>query len=142
MHPDELASANFSMSFVAQPAPDSTSVAAAAEAHARIADVPAGRKLLGDVLEPGEGGHALKRLPVVIAPDAGVIEIVTDTDTDLAGLGTSCSVLEHEGWRVVALVPLARLGDAHTLCRSSGITRVQPYWRHGESIAFGRPEIP
>jgi hypothetical protein len=43
---------------------------------------------------------------------------------------------------VTALVPLNRAGEAHGSCRSSGVTRLQPYWQGRESIAFGQLEIP
>jgi hypothetical protein len=141
MHPDELADFAFLRPFARQAAAALDAVAFLAEAHARVAGLSAATKTLGDLIETCAAA-ALADLPIVITPDSNTVEIVTGGDTDLGTLGRSCLVLEDEGWRVVALVPLGRLGTAHTLCRASGIARLQPYWPQGETVVFGSPEIP
>jgi len=141
-HPDELESAWFVQQSVAVRIPSSVDVAVAAEAHNRIAGVSSNRKCLGDLVDVVDGASALKELAVVVTQDLNLVEVVTTSSTDLAALGASCTVLEHEGWTVYALVPLNRLGEAHTLCRSSGVTRLQGYWQGRETLAFGRPEVP
>jgi hypothetical protein len=141
-HPDEIASAAFCAGRVFMPLPPAAEVAHVAEGLNRVAGMSAGRKYLGDLVDLVGDKAELQRLHTVVVPDANLVEIVTEPETDLATLAASCAVLEEDGWRVFALIPLNRVGEAHTKCRSSGVTRLQPYWRGRESVAFGQPEIP
>jgi hypothetical protein len=85
---------------------------------------------------PGVGGAA------VIAADSGVVECVLEDGTDPAELASGIARLAAAGWAVVALVPLARLGEAHRALRRSP-ARLQPWWLDPrDGICFGAPEVP
>ncbi len=85
---------------------------------------------------PEVGGSA------VIAADAGIVECVLDETVDPGDVGPGIARLAAAGWTVVALVPLARLGEAHRSLRRVQ-ARLQPWWADPDrGVCFGAPEVP
>ena len=78
----------------------------------------------------------------VVLPDLNRVECVLDASTDFADAAVHLRRFVEDGWDVWAVVPLARVGDAH-LQFAGGVEYIQGWWPRGDGeIAFTAPEVP
>jgi len=78
----------------------------------------------------------------VVLPHLNRVECVLGTSADFSNAHKRLAVLADNGWAVWALVPLARLGQAHTAFWGAA-EFVQGWWQRDENeVAFTQPEVP
>lgn len=98
----------------------------------------------GSVLEePLSGFTGIDGLDgvAVVAPAQGVVEWFPHDDQPLADLAAVAGRIAGTGWSVGVIVPTGRMGEAHRALRGAPVT-LQPWWRDGEAVRFGGPEVP
>lgn len=78
---------------------------------------------------------------VVVAADLGIAECLLLEGTDPAHLVPGIERLAAVGWEVTLVSPAARMGEAHRALRGSP-ARLQAWWREGDQLCFGVPEVP
>jgi hypothetical protein len=91
-------------------------------------------------LDPARGDDPRCAGRAVILPGLGRVECVLDSSTDFGAAVEYLADFRADGWEVWALVPLARLGEAHL---SFGRTAdcVQGWWQRPEApVSFTEPE--
>lgn len=92
-------------------------------------------------LAPDQSGDSRCAGRAVVLPSLRRVECVLDSSTDFDAAGKYLAEYGAEGWEVWALVPLARLGSAHTAF-SHVADRVQGWWQRADTIiAFTSPEV-
>lgn len=78
---------------------------------------------------------------LVMAPEAGTVEVVLDSGTPLFSMAEVAWGLYGDGHRVNVLVSLDRLGDAHHELRGTPCT-IQGWWIADDDVHFAGYEIP
>jgi hypothetical protein len=92
--------------------------------------------------EPAADGSEACHARAVVVPKLRQVDCVLDGRTDFSRAAQDLSRYAEAGWSVWAVVPLARLGEAHTAFASSA-DMVQGWWaREDNALAFTQPEIP
>lgn len=76
----------------------------------------------------------------IVSVEDRVVELVVD-DGPFEALGPAVWALAARGWKVVALTPSARSGEAHRALRGTPC-RLQPWWVEGSVVRFGNFETP
>jgi hypothetical protein len=138
LHPDEAYERAFVNGWVPPATVSITAAAAAAERTYRLSDCDPAIKSLGDIVATRHQGD----LPVILVPGSSLMDVVAGGDTRLSDTCKILEPLEHEGWTIILLVPLARTGEAHAACRDTAVSWIQSYWLHQGEVAFGRKELP
>lgn len=77
----------------------------------------------------------------VIAPAQGLVEWFPHDDQPLADLAPLAREVDGSGLALCVVIPASRMGEAHRALRGSPLT-LQPWWRDGETVRFGGPEVP
>ena len=77
----------------------------------------------------------------VVAPQQGVTEWYPAELQELTPLGPLAAAAAGRGWRVMVVVPTARMGEAHRALRGVPVM-LQPWWADQERVRFGGPEVP
>jgi hypothetical protein len=77
----------------------------------------------------------------VVADRSRIVEIVLDSDTDIAMLSEVAWALDERAWLLNVIVGLNRLGDAHTALRGTPCT-LQGWWFDEDSVRFAGFERP
>ena len=103
--------------------------------HERVAEVPL-VELLAGAAAPGSLG-----VKAVAVADLRVVEVVVPDEVVCEGLASSVWALAAQGWDVVVLLPLHRLGEGHGGLRGVPC-RLQSWWMENGEVSFGSCEIP
>ncbi|MEX2323053.1 MAG: hypothetical protein WEA29_04705 [Acidimicrobiia bacterium] len=77
----------------------------------------------------------------VLAPTQGLVEWFPHDDQPLADLAPMAREVDGSGVALCVVVPASRMGEAHRALRGEPLT-LQPWWRDGETVRFGGPEVP
>jgi hypothetical protein len=77
----------------------------------------------------------------VVADRSRIVEIVLDSDTDIAMLAEVAWALDERAWLLNVIVSLNRLGEAHTALRGTPCT-LQGWWFDEDSVRFAGFERP
>lgn len=112
-----------------------------AAGHAAFSYEFEGTSATVEALDPARGDDPRCAGRAVILPDLRRIECVLDSTTDFSAASGYLAGYRAEGWDVWALVPLARLGEAHTAFGQVADC-VQGWWqREDAAVSFTAPEI-
>jgi hypothetical protein len=95
---------------------------------------------LGDMVDC-EVSVDVARLSVVAAGEVRAAEIMVDETVLCAELTAAVWSLADQSWRATVVVPVARLGEAHTALRGVPC-KLQGWWEDGGAIGFGSHETP
>lgn len=111
--------------------------------RAVVASYAARRELVDELPLAGllDGPEDAGDLRTVVCGRDRVVEIVVDGEAHPETLVPATWELDTRGWRVVVLVALHRLGEAHGALRGTPC-RLQAWWWDGDAVVFDRPEIP
>ena len=78
----------------------------------------------------------------VAVPTLNRVECILDNDSDFSLASSQVYKLAEEGWDVWAVVPVARVGEAH-LAFVGNAEFIQGWWpRPDGEISFTAPEVP
>ena len=77
----------------------------------------------------------------VVAADCGIVECLLEDGVNPALMAPGIERLAATGWEVTLVAPAARMGEAHQGLRGRP-TRLQAWWRDGDRLCFGVPEVP
>jgi len=77
----------------------------------------------------------------VLAEAQGLVELFPEETQPMGSLVPVIDAAIGQGWRVGVIVPSDRIGEAHRDLRGQSI-HLQAWWRDGEHIRFGGPEVP
>jgi hypothetical protein len=78
---------------------------------------------------------------VVVAADVGAAECVLEDGVDPVEMAPAIERLAATGWEVTVLSPAHRMGEAHRALRGRPAL-LQAWWRDGDRLCFGSPEVP
>lgn len=95
---------------------------------------------LGDMVDR-EVTYDVARLSAIAVGDLRVAEIIVDETVVCSELPGAVWSLADQGWRATVVVPVSRLGEAHTALRGVPC-RLQGWWEDSTGICFGTHEIP
>ncbi len=104
--------------------------------RARIED--ATEMTLAEVLgTPNPAGAAR----VVVVPKLRIVEIVLDDESQPEALANVAWTLDDGSWKLNVVLPLERLGEAHTALRGTPST-LQGWWYEDDAVRFAGYERP
>jgi hypothetical protein len=89
----------------------------------------------------GESVREAPPTPAVVARSTRTIECVIPHHADPRDYLPGFRRMVAEEWDVTVLVHSSEIGAAHAGLRGAPVT-IQPWWRDGDIVRFGRPETP
>jgi hypothetical protein len=104
--------------------------------RARIED--ATEMTLAEVLGTPNAAGAVR---AVVVPKLRIVEIVLDDESHPDTLANVAWTLDDRSWKLNVVLPLERLGEAHTALRGTPST-LQGWWYEDDAVRFAGFERP
>lgn len=104
--------------------------------RARIED--ATEMTLAEVLGTPNAAGAVR---AVVVPKLRIVEIVLDDESHPDTLANVAWTLDDRSWKLNVVLPLERLGEAHTALRGTPST-LQGWWYEDDAVRFAGYERP